>query len=63
MELTRGRIFPQARAVTYLDTAAEGLPFPGCEEAIAEYFRDKSRGTPGRRRLYETAREYGRYPL
>lgn len=57
MELTGGYTFPQAEAVAYMDTAAEGLPFPGCEEAVALYFRDKSLGTPGRDRLYEAERE------
>jgi cysteine desulfurase/selenocysteine lyase len=52
MELTGGHIFPQAQAVTYLDTAAEGLPFPGCEEAVAAYFHDKSLGASGRERLH-----------
>ncbi|MCX6619511.1 MAG: aminotransferase class V-fold PLP-dependent enzyme, partial [Acidobacteria bacterium] len=43
--------------LTYLDTAAEGLPFPGCEQAVAAYFRDKAMGTPGRARLHQTEHE------
>lgn len=57
MDLTGGYNFPQAAALAYLDTAAEGLPFPGCEDALAAYFRDKSRGTPGRSRLHEAEHE------
>lgn len=39
--------------MTYLDTAAEGLP-PACvHDALEEYQSQKSRGTPGRRRHYE----------
>ncbi|HWQ53012.1 MAG TPA: aminotransferase class V-fold PLP-dependent enzyme [Bryobacteraceae bacterium] len=57
MGLTGGYVFPQAEAVAYLDTAAEGLPFPGCEEALACYCRDKSLGTPGRARMQETEDE------
>ncbi len=57
MDLTEGLRFPQAEAVAYLDTAAEGLPFPGCVEAMEAYLRDKSRGTPGRNRLHEAEHE------
>ena len=57
MELTGSHVFPRARALCYLDTAAEGLPFPGCEAAVAEYFHDKSLGTPGRSRMHEAERE------
>ena len=42
-------IFPHADQVTYLDTAAEGLPFPAGNAALADYFADKSVGSPGRR--------------
>jgi cysteine desulfurase/selenocysteine lyase len=45
--------FPRAMRGGYLDTAAEGLPAPGVEEAVAEYLREKSKGTPGRRRHFE----------
>ena len=43
--------------VTYLDTAAKGLPYSGCEEAMAAYFRDKASGTPGRARMHSVERE------
>jgi len=46
-------MFDRAREVAYLDTAAEGLPLASCREALASYFEDKSRGSPGRRRLHE----------
>ena len=49
--------FPRAREVTDLDTAAEGLPPADCADALAEYYRDKADGTPGRRRLHEVERE------
>lgn len=45
--------FPIAAPGIYLDTAAEGLPAPGVEEAVAEYLREKRRGTPGRKRHFE----------
>jgi cysteine desulfurase / selenocysteine lyase len=51
------QLFPLTREVTYLDTAAEGLPPLACEAALAEYWRAKSRGTPGRAHLYERQRE------
>ena len=46
-------MFTRAREATYLDTAAEGLPFPGCREALVAYFEDKMMGTPGRRKFHE----------
>jgi selenocysteine lyase/cysteine desulfurase len=49
--------FPRAREVVYLDSAAEGLPPHGSGEALAQYFRDKSSGSPGRVRLYHEERE------
>jgi len=42
-------MFARASEVTYLDTAAEGLPHPLCERAFRDYFTAKSQGTPGRR--------------
>jgi selenocysteine lyase/cysteine desulfurase len=45
-------MFPQAHQVAYLDTAAEGLPLPEGETALAAYFADKSVGSPGRRHFY-----------
>ena len=49
--------FPRAQEVTYLDTAAEGLPPLAAAEALEAYWLAKSQGTPGRRRLYEEQRE------
>ena len=49
--------FPRAQEVTYLDTAAEGLPPLTAADALGEYWKEKSRGTPGRRRLFEMQRE------
>lgn len=46
-------LFPQAGRVTYLDTAAEGLPLAECGDALAGYFADKSMGSPGRRRFHD----------
>jgi selenocysteine lyase/cysteine desulfurase len=37
--------------VAYLDSAAEGLPLPGGEDALRLYFSLKSQGSPGRRQL------------
>jgi selenocysteine lyase/cysteine desulfurase len=41
---------------TYLDTAAEGLLPASAQEALDAYRRDKSRGTPGRERMFEEER-------
>ena len=49
--------FPRAAQVVYLDTAAEGLPVPECEEALREYYRAKARGTPGRREFHAVEAE------
>lgn len=45
--------FPRAVQGGYLDTAAEGLPAPGVNAAVAEYLREKCSGTPGRHRHFE----------
>ena len=50
-------LFPNAEEVTYLDTAAEGLPVPLAEEALREYLRQKSLGTPGRRAFHAVEAE------
>jgi len=50
-------LFPTARQMTYLDTAAEGLPLPQGEEAFAQYVSAKARGTPGRRELHAVEAE------
>ncbi|TAM80418.1 MAG: aminotransferase class V-fold PLP-dependent enzyme [Acidobacteria bacterium] len=46
-------LFPTANEVTYLDTAAEGLPHPDCEKAFQLYSRIKAHGTPGRVELHK----------
>jgi selenocysteine lyase/cysteine desulfurase len=51
------QLFPLASQVCYLDTAAEGLPPASGEAALLSYWHEKSRGTPGRARLYEKHRE------
>ncbi|MFN0104173.1 MAG: aminotransferase class V-fold PLP-dependent enzyme [Bryobacteraceae bacterium] len=48
---------PTAQSAAYLDTAAEGLPPIAVEAALAEYWREKSRGTPGRQRHYAVQAE------
>ncbi len=50
-------LFPRAARGGYLDTAAEGLPAPGVEEAVTEYLREKAAGTPGRRRHFALEQE------
>lgn len=49
--------FPTTQNRAYLDTAAEGLPPIAVEAALAEYWREKSSGTPGRKRHYEVQAE------
>jgi cysteine desulfurase/selenocysteine lyase len=49
-------VFPRASEVTYLDTAAEGLPFQACREALIAYFEDKAMGSPGRSKLHAEER-------
>ena len=51
------QMFPRAAEAAYLDTAAEGLPVPRAEDALREYIRQKSLGTPGRRALFEAETE------
>jgi len=53
-------LFPAAQRVTYLDTAAEGLPLPQCEVAFSQYCRAKARGTPGRGKLHEVEADTSR---
>lgn len=50
-------LFPTAREVAYLDTAAEGLPLPQCADAFREYYDAKSYGTPGRREFRKVESE------
>jgi hypothetical protein len=42
------QLFPRASEVSYLDTAAEGLPPGSSEDALLSYRRAKSSGTPDR---------------
>ena len=49
--------FPRAMQVTYLDTAAEGLPVAAEAEALLRYFQDKSQGTPGRKEFHRVEAE------
>lgn len=46
-------VFPTAQTRAYLDTAAEGLPPLCVQAALAEYWQEKAKGTPGRHRHYE----------
>ena len=50
-------LFPMAQQLTYLDTAAEGLPLAQCEGAFSQYCRAKARGTPGRREFHAVEAE------
>jgi cysteine desulfurase / selenocysteine lyase len=47
------QLFPRASEVCYLDTAAEGLPPLSVEDALMNYWFQKTRGTPGRPYLFE----------
>jgi cysteine desulfurase/selenocysteine lyase len=49
--------FERARQVAYLDTAAEGLPVPACQDAFLEYCRAKMLGTPGRKEFHAVEAE------
>jgi hypothetical protein len=51
------KYFPRASEVTYLDSAAEGLPAPGVAESFAEYCQHKSHGTPGRKCFHQVEEE------
>ena len=55
--MTNKHLFPLTSAVCYLDTAAEGLPPLTAQSALEEYWREKSRGTPGRKRLFQRQAE------
>ncbi len=55
--LTGKQQFALPEGVSYLDTAAEGIPPLTVEAALAAYWREKSRGTPGRKKLYAELRE------
>ena len=49
--------FPFTQELTYLDTAAEGLPTPECELALRGYLSQKRRGGLGHEHLFEMQRE------
>jgi len=55
--MTFKTLFPRAMELAYLDSAAEGLPAPGCAEAFVQYCRDKEQGTPGRRFFHQAEAE------
>lgn len=45
---SRHRDFPGLERMTYLNTAAEGIPPPACGAALTRYFHDKLEGMAGR---------------
>lgn len=47
-DATRDRDFPDLRSMTYLNTAAEGIPSRAVEVALQQYFADKRLGMDGR---------------
>src|SRR5271165_5317225 len=57
--LVDNNLFPIPTGISYLDTAAEGLPPLAIEAALAAYWSAKRRGTPGRERLYQEQTEVG----
>src|SRR5690349_663201 len=54
---TNKQFFPLADGVSYLDTAAEGIPPLTSKQALMNYWHEKTRGTPGRVRLFEVQKE------
>lgn len=55
--MTFKTLFPRAMEVAYLDSAAEGLPAPGSNEAFLRYCQNKEQGTPGRRFFHQAEAE------
>jgi cysteine desulfurase/selenocysteine lyase len=49
---SRRQDFPSLDGMTYLNTAAEGIPPPAVGEALAQYMRDRQLGMDGRERHY-----------
>jgi cysteine desulfurase/selenocysteine lyase len=47
-EETRSRDFPTLAGMTYLNTAAEGIPSLAVGAALQRYFQDRQQGAPGR---------------
>jgi len=59
-DASRTRSFPALVGMTYLNTAAEGIPPTAVAEALAQYARDRQLGMDGRERHYaqwDAARE------
>ena len=59
-DASRTRSFPALAGMTYLNTAAEGIPPTVVAEALAQYARDRQLGMDGRERHYaqwDAARE------
>ncbi len=51
------QLFPIPSGISYLDTAAEGIPPLATEAALTAYWNTKRRGTPGRERLFDEHKE------
>ncbi|MEX2120925.1 MAG: aminotransferase class V-fold PLP-dependent enzyme [Pirellulales bacterium] len=51
-DASRAEDFPSLREMTYLNTAAEGIPPRAVGEAVAQYCRDKQLGMDGRERHF-----------
>src|SRR5262245_52223515 len=51
-DASRRRDFPSLEGMTYLNTAAEGIPPLAVGESLAQYFRDKQLGMDGRDRHF-----------
>jgi selenocysteine lyase/cysteine desulfurase len=54
---SRRRTFPSLEGMTYLNTAAEGIPPVEVGESLAEYFRDKQQGMDGREKHFAALAE------
>ena len=54
---SRRRSFPSLEEITYLNSAAEGIPPLEVRDAFAEYFRDKQLGMDGRERHFAALEE------
>ena len=54
-DASRTRSFPALAGMTYLNTAAEGIPPTVVAEALAQYARDRQLGMDGRERAYRPA--------
>ncbi len=54
---SRRRSFPSLEEMTYLNTAAEGIPPLDVRDALEQYFRDKQLGMDGRERHFAALAE------